>query len=692
MTRILVRLALAASWRGRRTDVQRAALVALAALIGTVLVCGVVSTSMMVQRVTDRSTARAFATDPGESPAISTHTIMDVAPDGQQVYVYWWRINDPAVEIPGVPGTPADNAWYVSPALREYIGEEPTLADRFPGAAEIGRDGVGNAAELVAYRFVGPDVPLTEGSSTEVDADQWLGERADVEALSVVRSAAILLLIPVVALLLAAMAPVAAMLDQRRGVLEALGASRFVRTTLVFLQAALGALPGAVVGGLVWLLIAPRLTSVPFVGRPVLAGDLSAPVGLVVLAALGVTVASGAVAVVRPRTSAANRVTDTVPDPPSIRRLVPLAFGLVIMAVGSGLIGARSDQLFFTGLIASSIGAVIALPLLLSRAGESLAGSRGLLAMLVGRRLSWNATVAGRSMLALCAITAITPVLASWIGLEYARISDSGVRQERGPAGVGSLVPPQELELLVERTGAVPLEVVADPMLEPTETMSVPETLVGDCRRLSGLLEMARCDGSGFTLTAAAADSLGRPERTVEGLPARPDGFAVKETLFVSEDQPTTDAAVRTYINNREQPGLFALSFDSDGAVSPVIRWALGGLAITLLVSGAVLALQLIGEAARLSASRIRMRYVGADMATVRRLAGSESLVTIALAGLAGTTVGTVASWFFVRINPDAQVPYLVVLAVAAAVVVAALAGGAASWVSVSDGARNPTE
>lgn len=685
MTGVLFRLALASSWRGRRGDVQRAALVALAALVGTVLVCGVISTSLMVQRVTNRSTARAFAPATSDAPALSSHTISDVAPDGQQIYVYWWRIEDPKVQIPGVPGAPEENSWYVSPALHDYISEDPTLADRFPRAAEIGRDGVGNAAELVAYRFVGPSVQLTETLSGDVDADQWLGETADLEALSVVRSAAILLFVPVVALLLAAMAPVAAMLEQRRAVLGAIGASRSVRSTLIFLQAAISALPGAVAGGLAWFLVAPRLMTVPFVGRRVLTGDLSAPLGFVAVAVLGVVVASGVVATVRPRSSAASRVTESVPAPPSASRLVPLVLGFVMMLAGSGAFGARSDQWFVAGLVASSTGAVIALPLLFARAGESLARSKALLPMLVGRRLSWNATVAARSMLALGAITAVTPVLASWIELQHANISDSAVRNESAPAGVSSVLPPDELRLLVERTGAVPLEVVSDPTLTPTDTASVPETLVGDCRRLAGLLAMQRCDASGFTLTSAAAESLARPEPPVEGLPARPDGFKVTETLLVSDDQPATDAALRTYINNREQPGIFALSFDSGGAVSPAIRWALGGLAITALASGAGLALQVIGQAARLGPSRIRMRYVGADIDTVRRLAGVESVVTIALAGLAGTVVGAVASWFFVQINPGAELPYPVAVAVAMTVVVVALAGGAASWVSVSD-------
>lgn len=692
MTVVLLRLAMASSWRGRRADVQRAALVALAALVGTVLVCGVISTTLMTRRVTTRSTARAFAPATEEAPALSRHTIFDVAPDGRQIYVYWYRVDDPQVSIPGVPATPERDSWYVSPALYDDIAEEPALAERFPGASEIGRDGVGNAAELVAYRLVGPEVALTENLSADIDAGQWLGETADVEALSVVRAAAILLLIPIIALLLAAMAPVAAMLDRRRGVLEAIGASRLVRSTLVFMQAALCALPGAAAGAFAWFVVAPRLTSVPFVGRRVLPGDLGTPLALVTVAALAVILVSGVVATVRPRSSAASRVTDRVPAPPSVTRLVPLAVGFVMMLIGSGAFSEQSDHLFLAGLIASSTGAVIALPLLFARTGESLAGSGRVLSLLVGRRLSWNATVAARSMLALGAITALTPVLASWIALEHARVSDSGVRDERSPVGISSLLAPQELELLVERTGAIPLEVVQDPNLAPTDTLSVPEVFVGDCRRLSGLLEMERCDASGFRLTSGAGEVVGRPERTVEGLPARPEGFTVTATLLVSDDQPATDAAVRTYIDNRDQPGLFALSFDSAGSISPVIRWALGGLAITALASGAGLALQVIGQAARLSSSRIRMLYLGTDIAAIRRLAGAESVVTISLAGLTGTAVGAVASWFFVQINPDADLPYSMVVVVALAVVAVALAGGAASWMSVSDRATRPAE
>jgi hypothetical protein len=689
MTRALFRLALRGSWAGRRVAVQRALVASLAAGAATVVVCGVVSTTLLLQRVEERSAARSFAPVVGAEPAaIRMHVVFDAAPDGDQIYVYWWRLLDPDVHLPGVPERPAVDSWYVSPALADRIETDPALAGRFPGAEEIARSGIANADELVAYRFVDPTVDLSDSLSARLDPDAYLADPVDTRVRSVLRAAFVLLALPVLGLLFAGLAPLSASLDQRLGVLEALGASRRVRSSLIACQAALSATPGALAGAAGWWAVAPHLTTVPFVGRRVFAGDLRISVSLALASTVLVLVAAGTVAAARHRGAASGRPSRRVSRPPDGRRALLLVLGLTMMAAGSGLV-ADSGRLYLTGLFLSAVGGVAALPLLFVRLGDALADSTGTLPLLVGRRLRWNARTASRSLLLVGVLAALSPVAFAWIQLERARLNDAGSPTGIQPVPLEGALPTGEVESLRRRTGAVPVELVADRNVDPAA--QPPPVLVGDCRALGRLVDLTRCDESGFALSPAAEPGFARyspdgaASSSLVGLAARPEGYETVATLFVGEDRRAVEAALRAHIVNRAQPGPPVGYVEYLLHESPLTRWALGGLVVGTLTAGMALGLHLAAQAARSATSRTRLGAMGMSRAALRRLAATESALTVALTGLSCCVVGALANWWFVQLSPGAAMNLAAIGIVVAAVLAAAALSGVASWFTTSE-------
>ncbi|MGH9185699.1 MAG: hypothetical protein ACRD0U_07800 [Acidimicrobiales bacterium] len=686
MTPLLVRLAIKTSWGGRRTDRRRALLIAVSAAGATLILCGVLGAFFMVQRVTERSIGRAFPlAAEGEAPALTQKVISDSAPNGDQMYVVWYDLLDPTVRVRGVPPDPPDDSWFVSPALAERMEESRSLRQRFPGATEIAPEGVGNPSELLAYRFVDGERLLLPNALSNRTADEPLIEAGDLEALSVVRTALILFTVPIIGLLLAAMAFAAPDLDQRLGVLDALGASRHRRAHLVTLHAALSAGPGALLAGGLATWVLQRRTSVPFVGRRVLRGDLGIPLWAGAACVVAVVATTAVVAVVRPRSTAGNRPTARIVAIPRGRSVVPLVVGLVMMIVGSGVVGEENARVFVAGLIASSVAVVVALPFLFRHVGNALASMSGVLGLLAGRRLSRNGSVSARALLALGALAALTPVAAGWIDLARDRGADNDVAAVAPVVGISGPVSGDERDAILRDIDAVPLEVVTDPAFVPTATVSAPpQVLVGHCRELGRLLEFSRCDDSGFALTGAYAEDLGHHRFPVEGASTAPEGYTVTATLFPSSDWETTDAALRAHIANRTQPGYPVLSTVNEQHESPLVRWLLGGITLAAIISAAALGLHVVAHSARIASSRAHLAYLGASQRVIRRVVSAESVLTVAIAGLACTGVGSAGSWFFVQLNPDADFPIGAISALSTGILGAALLAGAASWRSVS--------
>jgi len=651
-------------------------MVAIAAAVVTVIACGCVSAWMLSGRIDDRATARGFREVAAGAPAaFERSALYDETTDGHQIYVYWWRMVDPTARIPGVEANPSVGSWFVSPALADRMADEPRLADRYPGAELLASAGVAHRGELLAYRFVGADVVLSERLSEH--AGDWTGDGTEALDLFPISVAALTLIgIPGVGLLIAAMRPFAGALERRLLLLRALGASPRSELAMVCVHTAACTMPGVVAATSGWFLVSPRLTNVPLVGRSVFRGDLGLPLTVAVAVAACVVALAIGVAVLRPGRAGANRPTDHLPRRPTLIRAVPLLTGLVVMAGGTALPGKDGARLFVVGVMASTLGAVVSLPYLIDRAGSRLAARPATLALLVGRRMRWNAVGSTRSLVA---VGALVPVVAAWVAVARSVDAPTGDRtfvELRGD------VPSGDLAALLERTEAIPLQVAFE--VDAEGDAPPRAVLIGDCAALAAHLAMARCGSDGFAL--AATDELGLGGAgDVEGVPALRPGDEVQSTLFVSDDARATEDVLRAYVLNTSHAGM---QVGAPGRAvfheSPLVRWILGAATLAGLVGAFALGLHLTGQAADMARSRIRLLALGADLAVIRRLAGTEAALSVALVGLGCAAVGSISSWMFVQLDGTASVPYAVIALVVAAIAAAAGASGLAAGASVS--------
>lgn len=677
----VLRIALASSWAGRAVDRRRAAMLAVATAVVTVMASGCLSAWLMSGRIDERATARAFSpARADERVSFERSALFDEAVNGDQIYVYWWRVLDPTVEIPGVGASPPTGSWFVSPALEEKMDDNSTLIERYPSARVISESGLAHRGELLAYRFVGPDVALSERLSARAGSD-WIGDGAEVvDAYPIAVAALALIGIPGVGLLLAAMAPLAVALETRLAILHALGASSTMKRAVVVLQTLLSSLPGSFAGVVGWFVVAPRLLSVPFVGRQMFEGDLRLPIGTAVATAAGVCLLAVAVASVRPRRLASNRPSHSRPRTPTVLRAAPLAAGVAVMAAAAVVPGRTGAKLFLVGVLAATVGAVVALPYLMDRAGRLLATQSSTLGLLVGRRMRANAVASTRSLITVGTLAALLPVIGAWVAV--ARTVDRPPTAEHYVVELRGQATADEVAELERRTGASTLGVAAQIDAIGRESLQ----LVGDCRSLIRVLRFTRCDGQQFHLDPAV--DLGGYQG-LPGVPVRAANAEPVSTLFVSESGPDVEHALRQFVVNAPHAGMQVLTpgraFFHE---SPLVRWILGAAQLAGLVGGLALVLHLAGQAARFAPSRLRLISIGCSGGEIRRLVAAEASLAVVAVGLGCTVVGYVSSWMFVQLDETASVPYGLIGIVALGVLGASAVAGIAAALAANDRAR----
>jgi hypothetical protein len=650
---------------------------AAAAAAVVVMVLGCASVLRMSSRIDERATGRALRpVADGEPAAFERAALFDEAPDGDQIYVYWWRVIDPEARIPGVRSPPAVNTWLVSPALAELSSRDPYLAARYPNAKVIGEAGVAHPGELLAYRFVGPGVRLPERLAAHRGED-WIGDGSEVvDAYPVAVAGIALVGVPGLGLLAAALSPSTAALRRRLAILHAVGASPQTQRGVIVSQAMLAAGPGVVVGAVGWYVVAPRLRIVPFVSRPVFAGDLAVSPSETLAAAVGVVLLVALVALVRPRRLSTNRLGASIPPTPSMLRTLPLASGLAVMVAGVVVPGRAGAKLFLVGVLAATVGTVVALPYLLDRAGTRLAQHPSTVWLLIGRRLRSNAAASTRSLLAIGTLAALLPVVGAWVAV--ARTVDVPSSGEPTLVEVRGQLMPTEVAQIRSELPVATLNLVAHRNNDGTESL----ILVGDCSQLVGIIRLQRCDRTGFAF--ASDEYLGGVE-SLPGTSALPADAEVASTLFFSSEGRRVERELRAFVVNASHTGMQVLT---PGRVvsheSPLVGWILGASTLAGIVGGAALVLHLAGQAARLAPTRLRLLALGCESRLIGRLAAAEAAISVTAVGLSCTAVGSVSSWMFVQLDGTASVPYLVIALVILGVLVAAALAGLAAGVAVS--------
>lgn len=447
---------------------------------------------------------------------------------------------------------------------------------------------------------------------------------------------------------------------RRLALLEILGTSPLFGTRLRVLEASLAGLPAVLICSFGWWLAAPRMTQVPVVGRPVLAGDLSLPISA------GLTV-SACVVVVVALVAFLTRPPDLIirpglhrPVPPGTVAAMIAASGLLTVAFTAiALGGSARPRLIVTGIFVTLISLPFALPRVLYSIGARIASTRSSAAsLLVGRSLCMRSRVASVSLAAMAMMIAVGPIAGAWVSV--ARAEDNGATEAPDVIQVTGLSEREARSLTPDDAARIDIEA--------PRNGAVPRAVV-ECDRLTALTPDVACDGS-FT------DSIdGAPPMRLGG--DTPGGFDAEAQIYVTADGGRLEADLRAYAANG-RPGI-TVTTGSVSVESPLVRWILG--AAQLGVSFAILGLccQLLVQSAHTALGRARLGAVGADRALARRLAAQESSLVIAVAACAGFASGLLFLLGYLIAEPAADWPTGVIAAI---VVIVGLLVGISGWMA----------
>ena len=333
------------------------------------------------------------------------------------------------------------------------------------------------------------------------------------------------------------------------------------------------------------------------------------------------------------------------------------------------------------------------MPVMIEWLGTTVARGSSILALVVGRRLRWNARTSSRPLTALAAVAVLVPVAASYVAV--ARTLD----QPPPPASVTALKVRGELDastirqLEVDAAGLF-VDVYRSDSDRPTPTNKAPEwTWVADCEALVVHVPLQDCGPQGIIVAPEAAAAFEWFDHSATTPPA---GHEWDSRLFVAADGDHAERVLRSYMVNNHELGLSVTSpADRAGHESRAVPWIIACLQIGAVGAFVSLLLSVATGASRSAATRLRLLAVGAPPAMVRRLAAVDSAAGVAAVGLIGVAVGTVGAVVYAAVDGGLAVNYwpsavIVVSVLLAAAFSAAMAALYVSGVPQATALRRP--
>lgn len=405
MIRFGIRLALA----GGRAAKLSTALAALAVALGTAILLFALSFEPALQARYDHAGWRdtSGAADLGTA---ATGLIIERTDD------HWRGLSLTRMDVagltaegpipPGLDRLPANGEAYVSPALAQLISSNPPteLGDRFGKVVGIISDaGLVAPDELVAV--VGRDASELRSLGARPDGARVVTLLDETGAIPMPSSPLVAVL--VVIALIGALAPVVvftAMASRlsavRRG--RRLAAMRLIGATprqaqgLAAIESLVAAVPGTMVGILLFFLVRPLVAQLPLLGASWFPQSIAPPAGSAVVLLLAVPVVGALAAVAALRRLSVSPLgvqRRQRPAPLRLRRLLPLgasmvAFGLAVAAYAGGARGSYVPALVGIPFLGIVLAIAYAGPWLTAGIGAALVRvARGPAALLAGRRL-----------------------------------------------------------------------------------------------------------------------------------------------------------------------------------------------------------------------------------------------------------------------------------------------------------------
>lgn len=653
--------------------------------LATTLVLAGCSLVLMAIRENDREQARSAVAS--TAPMASDLLVVNTYDfwEGTQFPTIWIEPRDPSAATvipPGMDRLPPPGSSVVSPALDQAADGDPVLAARYPNRSVLGSDGYRSGDELFAWVTPFRTGALPADQVTAVAsfgggaATTTFGLAEDTKVFPLAVGAMALLLAPALGLLAVGAVTSAPLRDRRLEVLHRLGLRRRTLRTVVMVESAVLGVPGVFLAAALWQVVAPRLTTVPVVGRHVQPGDLRLTVWLAVLVAAGTVAAMMVVAAASARMSAASGAT---PRPmvasggkvPMVR-LVPLLVGLAVVTYASFGTGRGAALTLLAGTALCVVSMLLVAPFAVKRAGDGLSRFASRVSTLVAtRRLARDPSGSARPVIALAAFLVVTPAAMAFIAVVDADDETSAERPAEDAVRVSANADDESWQRFELRAGRAGLVVPVDPRGRGTR-------LLVDCETLTAAVTNVRCNDAGKltrdSRTRLASLLLSSPNVRLDdsGAPDVPPGGR-REAIVIG---PATEAFVQQVrtaaasslvapnINTREEPG-----------DDPLVRWILGGLITAAMMAAAALLLSTLDGFLSNRQPHRQLVAVGFPARIIRRLESTYFGIAFGVITGTGLAIGALIAWLFVRMQPQASYPTGAIGLLAAAVAVVGLAG-----------------
>ncbi|KAB8193102.1 FtsX-like permease family protein [Nonomuraea phyllanthi] len=592
--------------------------------------------------------------------------------------------------LPGVPALPAAGRYYASPALAGLLDTVPRdqLADRFPGteAGLVGPAALSGPDDLVIVIGRTPDEVAAMGGTVAVDTVATGPVADDTTALYQhgFGIAAVGLLVPLLIFIGTATRLAATRREERFAAIRLVGATSRQINVIASVDAALGALLGALAGVALFQWVRPAVADVAIIGSRFFP-ETVAPDGLQYAAVLvGVPLAAvgaGLWSLRRVRVTPLGVARKVRASAPGWWRVLPLAIGLgmyagpVFWGEGRGPDAVLGD----VALVLIMVGLVVAGPWLTMLAARLAARrARGAATLLAAQRLAAHPKAAFRSVNGI--------VLAVFIGTAVAGIVPAVVTGQRSAGGGAlnevvrasfgqTLSPAKSAELLDRLDGVAPGTVLPVYARPERDIPAMPERLpdcdfgvgckppftlraVVECDRLAAFPVLGRCPAGGAVagyfmrlLTSDNMLTVGRSLPIIDGRnPAV--SYAVTDLgltgVLVSAPDPAARERVRTLLTtylaasgSRETPMTFAeVAQVREVLLDAVERVALAIVVLTLLVAGCGLLVAVAGGLVERRQPFTLLRLSGTPARTLSAVVLLETAVPMSVAAVLAAGAG----------------------------------------------------
>lgn len=579
--------------------------------------------------------------------------------------------------IPGLSHMPGPGRYYASPALARLLDSAPReqLADRFPGtrAGLIGQAALSGPDELAIVVGLRPQQVAAMPGAQQVDTvatEPAVDDNADLYRFGFV-VAAIGLIVPLLVLVGTATRLAAARRETRLAAIRLVGATSRQVNVLAAVDAALGALLGALAGLALFQVVRPALSGVRITDSrffPELITPYSWQYGAV-LACVPVFAACAALwSLRRVRISPLGAVRKAASPPPRVWRVIPLLAGLGLFAGPVYRNGKEPDAVLAgAGLALIMVGLVLAGPWLTMRAARLAARlTGGAATLLAARRMAADPKTAFRAVSGLVlavfigtAIAGIVPAVLSGQRAVAGGALNHVLRAQFAQPGVTGLSPRVRADLLARLRGypgadVLPIYAKADSEIAPVPGDGPPPArTVVECASLARFPVLGRCPAGAqavvgsfdrvvnvdnpltidtiLPLTGPASESVS----TTTGLDL--------ESILISTADTATVENIRTLLadHSADAPMTFAEVAQVRAVLyTRVKNIAMAMVALTLIVGGFSLVVAVGGGLVERRQPFTLLRLAGTPTRTLAGVVLLESALPLVLAAVLAAGAG----------------------------------------------------